>query len=124
MGYQMQNGRYANTLPCPVIPAAAGADTRTKTATFNGPALELGDRGTVRVTLDVTAASGTLPTLDVALQTSADGVAWFTVANFDRATGVTSEYQVVGGIDRFVRAACTIGGTTPSFTFSLDGEAV
>lgn len=124
MGYTTRNGRFANTLACAILAAAAPDAANTHTASFDSAALELGDRGTVRLTLAVKAASGTLPTLDVALQTSPDGTTWSTVASFTQATGVTSQYQVVGGIDRFVRAHCTIGGTNPSFTFSLDGEAV
>lgn len=122
MGYSMQNGRWANTLPCPVIPAAAPA---TLTATANSAGLELGDRGTARLKLNVTAASGTNPTLTVQMQTSPDNATWTNLgAAFTQATGVTSQSQIFSGVDRFIRAVSTLGGTTPSFTFSVDGEAV
>ncbi len=61
-------------------------------------------------------------------QTSMDnGVtdAWRSLGSaYTQATGVTSQRIVVGGTDRWVRASYTIGGTTPSFTWSLVGEAV
>lgn len=112
-GYQMANGRFANTLACGLVPPAAQA------ATFTSAVIELGDRGTARLTLNVTAGTGTL---DVAIQTSADGTTWRAVAAFTQATGVTSERKSFTGIDRFIKAVCTIG--TGPFTFSVDGEAV
>ncbi len=71
--------------------------------------------------LDVTAASGTSPTLDVTYETTADeGSTYFTHTSFTQATGVTTERKVFTapvGVDGKIN--CTIGGTSPSFTFSL-----
>lgn len=119
MGYTDSNGRWIDTKDVVLLPAAV------KTATFNGAAIELGDRTDARLLLDVTAGSGTTPTLDVVVETgpSATGP-WRSVGTFTQATGVTSERKSVSGIDRFVRGKATIGGTTPSFTFSLKGEAL
>lgn len=97
------------------------------TATANGTAVLLGDRGTVRLLLDVTAENdaATAETLDVSIQTSFDNVTWRAVAAFTQATGVTSERKSFTGIDRYIRAVYTIGGTGgPSFTFTIKGEAV
>jgi len=94
----------------------------TLTATRTGETVDLMRAG-LALTLDVTAASGTTPTLDVAVQTSHDGATWTTVASFARATGVGSERKRFSGLDRYVRAVATLGGTTPSFTFSVTGEA-
>lgn len=72
--------------------------------------------------LDVTAASGTSPTLDVDIQEYDEASdKWFTAASFTQATAVTNERitSVINGAR--VRALMTIGGTSPSFTFTLSG---
>jgi hypothetical protein len=82
--------------------------------------------------LDVTAASGTTPTLDVDIEEQ-DLVSgkWFVVASFTQAGAVTQERILSpspanngapypGGLPgRKYRAAYAIGGTTPSFTFKV-----
>lgn len=79
------------------------------------------------LTLDVTAASGTTPTLDVVVEAKdpASG-AWFTLKSFAQKTGVSRETIFIGhGADtvfpcKQMRARWTIGGTaTPTFTFSI-----
>lgn len=119
MGYTMQNGRHANTEDVILAPSAA------RNAAFEGGALELGDRQTLRLLLNVTAASGTSPTLDVTVKTRRDASdAWRTVAAFAQATGVGSERKCFSGLDREVKVDAAIGGTnTPSFTWSVTGEA-
>lgn len=79
-----------------------------------GPAVSL------RVQLDVTAASGTSPTLDVLIQDTLDGVNFNTIGTFAQRVGVAREVITVttAFADR-VRYLWTITGTTPSFTFSL-----
>jgi hypothetical protein len=100
----------------------AGAITRT--ADGNGTTVEIGDKGTLRLLLSVTAADGTSPTLDITLQTSKDGSTWRTLGTFAQATGTTTESKSFSGCDRYVRANADLGGTTPSFTYTIDGEAV
>ena len=117
MGYHKDNGQWADTDAITLQASAA------KDATFNTDAIELGDRVSARLDLAVTAASGTLPTLDVEIQTSPDGSTWTAVASFTQKTGTGSQHKLFAPLDRYVRAACTIGGTLPSFTFSLSGEA-
>lgn len=72
--------------------------------------------------LNVTAASGTTPTLDVTIQTK-DPVSseWFDIVTFTQATGITKERKADKNTDigSVIRANYTIGGTTPSITFSL-----
>lgn len=121
MGYTTASGQFADTLDVSAL------DPQTLTVTTNGPAIEVGDRGSANLELDVTAASGTTPTADVKIQTSKDGSgsglgAWRDVASFAQATGVTSERKSFAGLDRFIRTVVTIGGTTPSFTLSVSGE--
>jgi len=71
--------------------------------------------------LDVTAASGTTPTLDINFQNTVDGgTVFFTHSSFAQATTTTTErkaFTAPNGIDGQIQI--TIGGTTPSFTFSL-----
>lgn len=123
MGYITQNppqkGRYANTLDLSSILGAV-----TQTASGVGPILEPGDRGTLRLDFAVSAAIGTNPTLDVFVQTSADGATWRVLGTFPQATGTTTSVRKsFPGCDRFCQVAWTIGGTGgPSFTFSVGGE--
>lgn len=97
----------------------------TKAATFTSPSFAVDDSEAIVSTLAVTAASGTSPTLNVALEVSYDGgTTWFANAGaFAQATGVTSETKsfLVAGATHG-RWKQTIGGTTPSFTYSLGGS--
>jgi len=71
--------------------------------------------------LDVTAVSGTTPTLDVKIKTK-DPVSgkWFDLVTFTQVTGVTSEMKTVSGLlGSQIAVFYEIAGTTPSFTFSL-----
>lgn len=98
--------------------------SRTETATGNGPQISVGQFQTLRLTLDVTAASGTTPSLTVTLQTSSDGATWVAVAAFAAATTVGTQRKAFSGLDRYARCVWTISGTTPSLTFSVTGEAL
>lgn len=73
--------------------------------------------------IDVTAASGTSPTLDVKFQTQ-DPVSlkWFDLTNltFTQKTTVSTEMKTQSSLlGSKLRCVYTIGGTTPSFTFSI-----
>lgn len=119
MAYHLANGRYANTLPVFLAQAV------TLTTTTAGTAVELGDRNSLRLDVVITAASGTTPTLDIAVQSSPDNSTWTTIASFaQQTTTTTGVHKIFGPIDRFVRINSTVGGTTPSFTFSVSGDAV
>ena len=75
----------------------------------------------LRIQLDVTAASGTTPTLDVVVEDTLDGVNFNTIATFTQATGVTREVKnVTTPFGRRLRVKWTLGGTSPNFTFSTD----
>ena len=106
-----------------------------RTVTENSPD-QLSDvyRG-IRLTLDVTAVSGTTPTLDVKIQ-RLDPLSGKYVdlpsGAFSQKTGTgtddliiypgiseTANRSVSDCLGRLWRAVATIGGTTPSFTFSL-----
>lgn len=118
MGYNTANGRYADTVPVTLHESAARA------ASGDGSTVELGDRGVLRLLLDVTAASGTTPSLSVDVETSYDGSTWRPLGGFTAKAGTGSERLSFPGCDRFVRCSYAISGTDPSFTFSVSGEAV
>lgn len=100
------------------------APSATRTANGSSGTTPMAQATTLRLTLAVTAASGTTPTLAVAVQHSPDGVTWTNHSSFATATGVGSERKVFAGLDRFVRVAWTVGGTAPSFIFGVSGEAL
>lgn len=117
MSYQTQNGRFVNVDDAIFFPLGQA------TASVNGAPIECGERVTACLTLSVIAATGTTPTLDVTVQTrESQTAAWRTVGSFAQATGVSSERKSFPGLDRWVRAIATLGGTTPAFTFSVIGD--
>lgn len=85
--------------------------------------------------LNVTAASGTTPTLDIKIQAKCGLTGIYTDipgAAFTQKTAAATDMLVVSDgvtvsankavshpLPTFFRAVATIGGTTPSFTFSL-----
>ncbi len=102
---------------------ASAARTTTGSQTFgtqdsSGKAL--------RIQLDVTAASGTTPTLDVVIEDTLDGTNWNTVGTaFTQKTAAGREVKDITGLFHGqMRVRWTIGGTTPSFTFSVKGVFV
>lgn len=112
---------------------ASGAETVSTT----GASVELGDAATIAVVVAVTAASGTTPTMVVDIEGSDDGTNWFVLGSFGangyRAGAVgtapsnftaaaTARGAVTGA--RYVRHKSTIGGTTPSFTYSVELSVV
>jgi hypothetical protein len=117
MAYHTANGRYADTLPITLV-------SGTITATASSTGIELGDRNQLRLNLVISAASGTTPTIDVVVESSADNVTFATVAAFSQQTAAGTTRKLFGPIDRFVRVTETITGTTPSFTRVISGEAV
>jgi hypothetical protein len=101
------------------------AASSARTTSGQGSALDI-QSGTPRRGLDarviVTAVSGTSPTLDVKIQHSADGSTWRDLAiGLDGSIAQVGEYFIPfeTGL-RYIRLAWTIGGTSPSFTFSAD----
>lgn len=75
-----------------------------------------------QVNIPVTAVTGTNPTLDVSIEESDDsGTNWFKVYDFPRITAAgiyrSPTITLMGNRVRYVQ---TVGGTTPSFTRSLN----
>lgn len=95
----------------------------TKTATGNDAGFTQGGPcNSALLYVNVTAASGTTPTMTVKLQDSLDGTNWFDVTGAATTSITAAGSQLVRvtntAIGPFVRLVWTIGGTTPSFTFS------
>lgn len=110
----MSNGRVYT-----VIPSAA------RTTTFNHDLEGLAkDYEEMVLYVNCTAVSGTTPTLDISYETTMDGgTTWFTHTSLTQLTATGTERKVIPapiGIES--RILCTIGGTTPSFTFSVAAE--
>jgi len=82
------------------------------------------NRVALRLLLDVTAASGATPSLTVTVETSGDASTWRSAGVFAAKTTVSSERLATAALDRYVRVSWAITGTTPSFTFSVTGEAL
>jgi hypothetical protein len=116
--------------------------TTATTATLTGASFQLPIADSYTAILDVGAATGTSPTLDVAFQHSPNnGVTWYTFAKFAQVTAVgqrsliftaqvamnqaASEQAIANTgaavainspiVYSSVRVLATVGGTTPSF---------
>lgn len=77
---------------------------------------------TLRAQLNVTAASGTTPTLDVVIEDTLDGGAnWNAIGTFTQKTAAAREViNITIPFSDSLRVRWTVGGTTPSFTFAVD----
>ena len=74
--------------------------------------------------LDVTAASGTDPTLIVKLMTK-DTIStkWFEIGRFDTVSGISTDTTpIINGLGSYLGCAWELGGTDPSFTFALNAS--
>lgn len=98
-----------------------------RTSSANGTGVDIADyEGNAAVVLDSAAGTGTSPTLDVKIQDSDDNSTFADVvgATFTQVTGAAaSQQKKVIALDKtrkYIRAVATIGGTTPSFTFSVN----
>lgn len=108
------------------------------TANFNGTAYPVRSREKGTIFVNVSAVSGTTPTLVLTLQASDDETDWYDVAvviddttegDLTRVTAPTTEAKIVSagkyyvevpsGIGRYIRIKGVVGGTTPSFTCTV-----
>lgn len=108
-------------------PVASAAYTSTSQST----GIDCSPYGKATALLDVTAVSGTTPTLDVKLQGSPDGVStadgssrWFDVGSGAFTQKTATGKSILQSVDitgfQKLRVVYTIAGTTPSFTFQAD----
>lgn len=105
--------------------------TAARTATGNGTAIDLQLLdGDLELILDSAAGTGTSPTLDVTVQSSDTSGGTFTTisgAAFTQVINAASQQAIVISKDearRWIRIVHTIGGTSPSFTFSVNAIGV
>lgn len=109
-----------NTKRIIFLPSAA----RTASGNTEGTPVSAAGYQEASFFLNVTAASGVSPTLDVEIETQ-DPVSgeWFTLVTFTQATAVSKEFRsATAALGEKIACKWTIGGgDTPSFTFSLSG---
>lgn len=103
----------------------AGATLAVAAAgTQNTDAVNTGGYSGFVAYLNVTAHSGTTPTLDIKFQDSADnGTTWFDIASgaFTQVTTTDGKQRlVVNNVGPKIRAVVVAGGTTPTYTLTLD----
>lgn len=103
--------------------SATVVTSAARTATGNSGAL-VGYAGadTLRAQLNVTAVSGTTPSMTVLVEDSVDaGTTWNTIGSFAAKTATGREViNVTSPFTDMIRVSWTITGTTPSFTFAVD----
>lgn len=105
------------TSPFTILASAA----RTETVTSG--AIDLSDQDEAILFLDVTAVSGTSPTLNVKIEVQNPLGDWYEIAAFAQKTATGKEAKQVTIFGSKLRVNCVIGGTSPSFTFSLTAIA-
>lgn len=100
-------------------------DPAARTANANGTAVNVGVHGDDALAIvSMGAITGTTPTGDIVIEASeTSGGTYTTVATISQVTTQANGIAAVGfqltGSKRFVRARLTVGGTSPSFTFSV-----
>lgn len=115
---QDSKGRYIADKDTSTGAAVASA---ARTATGNGSAFDTQSIDELEATLVISAASGTTPTLDITLETTADGTEFYAVPQTfpQQTTTQAGVSRVFGGLGSSSRWKWTIAGTTPSFTFTI-----
>lgn len=91
------------------------------TASGTGAGFPTGYQNTLDIFLDVTAVSGTSPSMTVTVEWSNDNATWFGADTPDTFTAITAAKKVVKEFavkGNYARLNFAISGTTPSFTFA------
>lgn len=106
--------------------ALVGSASRTATGTgdtidLSKHAVATGRVPQLRIQSQVTAVSGTNPSVTVIIEDSVDGENWNTIDTFTAQTAVNRAVRNITTLfnPRRVRARWTISGTNPSLTFSV-----
>ena len=97
----------------------------TYTVNADGAGVDLQDyQGVLKVILNSGAGGGTTPTLDIKIQDSADNSVFADVSGkvFGQVTGIASIQSLAidtRTVRRYIRAALTITGTSPTFGLAV-----
>ena len=97
----------------------------TYTVSADGAGIDLqGYQGVLKVVLNSGAGGGTTPTLDVKIQDSADNISFTDIIGKTFVqVGADASLQSLGidtrGVKRYIRAALTITGTSPTFGLAV-----
>jgi len=106
-----------------LIAASLAAGKYTAGATGAGMDLQ-GYQGVLKVVLNSGAGGGTTPTLDVKIQDSANNISFTDIIGKTFVqVGADASLQSLGidtrGVKRYIRAALTITGTSPTFGLAV-----
>jgi len=113
----MSDIQQANVPASTVTLLASGARTATASA---AAVAGFAAANHLVLQLNVTLSSGVTPTLDVVVQDTVDGTNYATIATFTQAVSTTKEIiRLATPFTDTLRVVYTIGGVTPSFTFSV-----
>ncbi len=105
-------------VPNGLVLHALGAETATGNGSSVDNAAASANGGVGQ--LQITAKSGTTPTLDVVIQHSTNNSTWVDLITFTQANAIgAQQIEVTGTVNRYVRAIYTLGGSGPSFTFAV-----
>jgi hypothetical protein len=100
--------------------ALADVASAARTATGTSAAFDTTNVDSINATLIISAASGSSPTLDLTLETTADGTNYYTAGTFAQQTTTQAGLaRVFGDLGDTCRWKWTIGGSSPSFTFRI-----
>ena len=100
------------------------SDSSAKTASGNTDDIDVGRFNKAEVCVDVTAVSGTTPTLDVYLE-GKDQLSgkYKEIWHPAQITAVTTVWLAITDLAfKYIRLRWVVGGTSPSFSFSASGE--
>jgi hypothetical protein len=96
-------------------------ESLARTTNGNSGDLRVYGGESLRAQLNVTAASGTAPTLTAVVEDSLDGVNYNTIGTFAQKTSPGREViNITAPFSETLRVSWSIAGTNPSFSFSLD----
>jgi len=101
----------------------AGSAARTSNGDNHASPIRCYNYRELAAFLYCSASSGTNPTLDVTVETYDElSAIWYPVASFTQLITTGSEVIRVGfGLGKQLSVKWVIGGTTPSFTFQVNG---
>ena len=109
------------------LTVTAGVATAAKTSTATSSAIDLLEfDGDILLVLDSAAGTGSSPTLDIKIQDSDASSGTYgdlSGATFTQVTGSASMQTLAINKDsskRFIKIVQTIGGSSPTFTFSIN----